>query len=359
MEAATVSELRETGTGHPKVEKAPRLEDCMEPGNRCAYNQTRRCILGVEIASGDFSHASLADQIPALVPKSGAGLWIVPFKGIPATDVLVPLDLIYLGEDCRVIETVEFYPTFRVSPSSPPATSVLALPPHSIFASHTQPGDQLVFGLAEEIESQMNVLSGSMGTASAVKEAPSVREEPLSSVPAPQRGDDPPKAKPAAAQPAAVAVSSEPFKKASQPKNWLQRLLAPAAPPEPRKASRAALPGLIAHFWTGGSPQAHDILNISSTGLYVRTEERWYPGTLIQMTLKKTGSHGTGGEASISLLVKANRWGNDGVGLGFVVRDPRSPRGGDGDQAAAIDREILDRFLAKIGHGNGEQPPHN
>ena len=38
---------------------------------------------------------------------------MVPFKGIPATDVLVPLDLIYLGEDCRVIETVEFYPTFR------------------------------------------------------------------------------------------------------------------------------------------------------------------------------------------------------------------------------------------------------
>jgi hypothetical protein len=355
-----VSELRVTGTGHPNGEREPRLEDCMEPGNRCAYNQTRRCILGVEIASGDFSHASLADQIPLLVPKSGAGLWMIPFKGIPATEVIVPLDLIYLGEDCRVIETVEFYPTFRVSPSSPPATSVLALPPHSIFASHTQPGDQLVFGLAEEIESEMNVLSGSMGTASAVKEAPVVREEPLASVPAPQRGDDPLKAKPAASQPAAAAAPAAPLKMAAQPKSWLKRLFSRAAEPtEPRKASRAALPGLIAHFWTGGSPQPHDILNISSTGLYVRTEERWYPGTLIQMTLKKTGSHGTGGEASISLLVKANRWGNDGVGLGFVVRDPRSPRGGDGAQAGAIDRDVLDRFLAKIGIGNGEQPPHS
>jgi hypothetical protein len=355
-----VSELRETGTGHPKVDKAPRLEECMEPGNRCAYNQTRRCILGVEVASGDFSHASLADQIPALVPKSGAGLWMIPFKGIPATDVLVPLDLIYLDEDCRVIETVEFYPTFHVSPSSPPATSVLALPPHSIFASHTQPADQLVFGLAEEIEREMNVLSGSMGTAGAVKGAPSVREEPLSSVPAPPRGDHPIEAKPAAPQPAAAAALAEPFKKADPPKSWLKRMFSRAAEPtEPRKASRAALPGLIAHFWTGGSPEAHEILNISSTGLYVLTEERWYPGTLIQMTLKKTGSSGSGGDASISLLVKANRWGNDGVGLGFVVRDPHAPRGGDGDQAGAIDREVLDRFLARIGHGNVAQPPHS
>ena len=355
-----MSELRESGTGHPKGDKAPRLEDCMEPGNRCAYNQTRRCILGVEVASGDFSHASLADQIPALVPKSGAGLWMIPFKGIPATEVVVPLDLIYLNEDCRVIETVEFYPTFRVSPSSPPATSVLALPSHSIFASHTQPGDQLVFGLAEEIEREMNVLSGSMGAANAVKEAPGVREEPLSSVPAPLRGGDSLKAKPAASQPVAAAVSSEPFKKTGQPKSWLKRMFSRAAEPtEPRKASRAALPGLVAHFWTGGAPQPYDILNISSTGLYVRTEERWYPGTLIQMTLKKTGSPGAGADASISLLVKANRWGNDGVGLGFVVRDPRSPRGADGDQAGAIDREILDRFLTKIGIGNGEQPPHS
>jgi hypothetical protein len=204
----------------------------------------------------------------------------------------------------------------------------------------------------------MNVLSGSMGTNDAVKEAPVVREEPSASVPAPLHADDPLKAKPAAAQPVAAAVSYEPFKKPGERKSWLKRLFSPAEPTEPRKASRAALPGLIAHFWTGGAPQSHDILNISSTGLYVRTEERWYPGTLIQMTLKKTGP-GAGGDASISLLVKANRWGNDGVGLGFVVRDPHGPRGGDGDQPGAIDRDVLDRFLAKIGHGNGEQPPHS
>jgi hypothetical protein len=87
--------------------------------------------------------------------------------------------------------------------------------------------------------------------------------------------------------------------------------------------------------------------------LYVITEERWYPGTLVQMTLKKAKNGGTGTESSISLMVRANRWGNDGVGLAFVVRDPRNSRNGDAAETSAIDREDLDQFLARIGHGNG------
>jgi hypothetical protein len=85
--------------------------------------------------------------------------------------------------------------------------------------------------------------------------------------------------------------------------------------------------------------------------LYVLTEERWYPGTLVQMTLKKSGNGGAGSESSISLLAKANRWGNDGVGLSLVIKDPRNARNADAGQASAIDRETLDRFLAHIGHG--------
>jgi hypothetical protein len=72
---------------------------------------------------------------------------------------------------------------------------------------------------------------------------------------------------------------------------------------------------------------------------------------MIQMTLKKTAGPGESAEPSISVMAKANRWGNDGVGLRFVVRDPRNPRDGDAAQAGAVDRETLDRFLARIGHG--------
>jgi uncharacterized protein YerC len=79
--------------------------------------------------------------------------------------------------------------------------------------------------------------------------------------------------------------------------------------------------------------------------LYVVTEERWYPGTLIQMTLKKTSDSDGKVEATISLMARSNRWGNDGVGLGFVVRNPRKPRSSEND---GIEREQLGRFLALI-----------
>jgi hypothetical protein len=351
---AAVDKSRETGIPYPPDDNSPKAEDCAEPGTRCAYNRTRGYILGVEVDCGDFSYASLADRLPMLTPKSGAGLWMVPFKGIPATDVPVPLDLIYLDAECRVIEAVEFFPTFHVSPSSPPAASVLALPVHSIFASHTQPGDQVAFGLVEQIEHELAGLFGTNASASVVQEALGAREKPVvRGAPAPQPGLESPSEAPAASQPARGASQAEPEKKSQvKPKSWLQRLLSPD-PPEPRKALRAALPGLTAYFWTGGAPQPHSIRNISSTGLYVITEERWYPGTLIQMTLKKAASPGGGAESSISLLARANRWGNDGVGLGFVVRDPRNPRGKDSDHASAIDREVLNQFLARIGQGNG------
>jgi hypothetical protein len=297
-----------------------------------------------------------------LTPKSGAGLWMVPFKGIPATEVPVPLDLIYLDAECRVIEAVEFFPTFQVSPSSPPATSVLALPVHSIYASHTQPGDQVAFGPVEQVEHELAQLFGSNASASIVQEALGTqeKEKPVVKVaPAPQPGLAPqpvldrPIEAPAAPQPAQEPSQAEPWKKnQSKPKSWLQRLLSPD-PPEPRKTLRAVVPDLAAYFWTGAAPQPHAIRNISSTGMYVVTEERWYPGTLVQMTLRKADREGTGPESSISLLTRVNRWGNDGVGLGFVVRDHHAPRTGEARLSEAIEREVLDQFLARIGHGKG------
>jgi hypothetical protein len=290
-----------------------------------------------------------------LTPKSGAGLWMNPFKGIPATDVPVPLDLIYLDEECRVIEAVEFYPTFQVSPSSPPAASVLALPVHSIYASHTQPGDLVAFGPVEQVENELARLFGPDASASVVQEALGAQEKPVVRVaPAPQPRLASPIEAPAATPQLAQGVSqAEPWKKnQSKPKSWLQRLLSPD-PPEPRKNLRAVVPDLAAYFWTGGTPQPHAILNISSTGMYVVTDERWYPGTLVQMTLRKASREGAGAEASIALLARVNRWGNDGVGLSFVVRDHRASRAGEAIPSEAIEREVLDQFLSRVGLSKG------
>ncbi|MGD0095871.1 MAG: PilZ domain-containing protein [Terracidiphilus sp.] len=353
----------ELGVYQPYGAGTPDLGECAETKNRCAYNKTRGYILGVEIACGDFSPATLADRLPGLTPKSGAGLWMTPFRGIPAADVTVPLDLIYLDRNHQVIENVEFFPTFRVSPSSPLASSVLALPVHTIFASHTQPGDQIAFGCVEDVERELASLFGSGPAAHATNQAFGGRQEQAASfAPAAPREVAAPPVQPIVAErpiekaappaPAQEIAKPEPWKSetSKKKKNWLQRWLEPE-PVEPRKNIRTSVPGLTAYFFTGGTPVAQTIRDISSTGLYVVTEERWYPGTLVQMTLKKVEEGVPRTEYSISLTVKSLRWGNDGVGVAFVLRDPNSCTY-DSIHAEGATREEMNQFLEHIGLGS-------
>jgi hypothetical protein len=345
----------------PLGESLPRADDYVEARYLCALNQTKGCILGVEIACGDFTHATLLERMPKLTPGSGEGLWLDPFKGIPADDVNVPLDLIFLDANYRVIAVVQLFPICRIPSSIPVATSVLALPSGTVHSSQTRTGDQIVFSLPEEAEQELARLGNSSALVSVAPEMPAPPEkaetnaetvpQPVEEV-APQPVPVAQPAEEAAAKPAPVeqpaekAVKATPWmKQPTKPRSWLERLFGENKPKDARITPRLALAGLAAYFWDGGAPKAHDILNVSETGLYVMTEERWYPGTLIQMTLKKTSSDGKKVEASISLMACVNRWGNDGVGLSFVVRDPHKPHA---SQTDGVDRADLDRFLAFI-----------
>jgi Uncharacterized ACR, COG1430. len=62
------------------------------------------------------------------------------------------LDLIYLDENKRVIHLEESFPSFRIGPLKTHAESVLELPTHTIYSSHTQQGDQLVICVAEDLK---------------------------------------------------------------------------------------------------------------------------------------------------------------------------------------------------------------
>src|SRR5271157_3170840 len=150
---------------HPAAGSSRRTGGSMELRRLCAYNQTRECFLGLEVATASMESAELMRLFQKLMLKSGEGLWLSPFRGIPETDMRAPLDLIYLDEDCRVIDVVESFPTFRVTPSSPRPASVLALPTYSIYSSQTQPGDLLLLCEAEEMERRLAQFSGSSGTA--------------------------------------------------------------------------------------------------------------------------------------------------------------------------------------------------
>jgi len=73
-----------------------------------------------------------------------------------------------------------------------------------------------------------------------------------------------------------------------------------------------------------------------------------YLGTRIRITLSKTCSGDSSIESSIAVQAIAVRWGNDGVGLEFVLNDPRNLRRGHILLSDSGNREQLERFLERI-----------
>ena len=358
-----------------------RAKSEMEPGQNSAYNKTRDCFLALQVVAGDFSPAILTRWMQLLKANSGAGIWLLPFRGLAPTEVRAPLDLVYLDANCRVLEAVEFFPTFRVSPSCPTAASVLVLPSHSIYSSATQAGDQLMICPAKDLEWHLQQLARTE-TAGAdvlpshaqtplgpvlVREEPRDYGHPLLIRPQPEKPIDPPpqpreaavvlpQAPPSPAELPAPAQQPQqqpdepwmdPARQAGKPRGWLGRLLFPG-PPDPREIGRLPVSGLVAHFFTGGAPHAHEIRDISTIGLYVVTTERWYPGTIIRMTLTALDSGQAPSRRSITVHARAVRWGNDGVGLEFVVASPNRRGHGEPSALDPVDGTQLQHFLKRF-----------
>lgn len=84
-----------------------------------------------------------------------------------------------------------------------------------------------------------------------------------------------------------------------------------------RVTERRAAAGLVAHYWNGGAPEEHKIRDISSTGLYVVTKDRWYPGTLIEMAVQTADKDGDEAD-SCPVQSRVVRAGSDGVGFEFI-----------------------------------------
>ena len=126
---------------------------------------------------------------------------------------------------------------------------------------------------------------------------------------------------------------------------FLQSLLGKIFSSERRRASRKPSPQLAAFFWTGAAPAEHGIRDISSTGLFLVTEERWYPGTVVMMTLQKRGVPVDSPDRSIAVQSRAVRWGEDGVGLQFVLPEANDRKRGMNLLEDGADRRTLEKFL--------------
>ena len=107
----------------------------------------------------------------------------------------------------------------------------------------------------------------------------------------------------------------------------LSRWLENKPSPEKRRAARLADPSLLVYYWDGSVPEGRWIRDISSSGAYVVSPERWYVGTIVRLILQgyKTTPQPDGGivpSRSTSVPSRVVRHGPDGIGVEFIFSTP-------------------------------------
>jgi uncharacterized membrane protein (UPF0127 family) len=117
----------------------------------CVYNQTRESFLSLSVERADTSVSRLKGLLGRMRMRSDEGLWLLPSQGVHTFGLLFHIDVIYLDSEHQVTHLVEHLRPFRASSIRLNSASVLQLPPHTIFASDTRIGDQMLISLPEEI----------------------------------------------------------------------------------------------------------------------------------------------------------------------------------------------------------------
>jgi hypothetical protein len=132
-------------------------------------------------------------------------------------------------------------------------------------------------------------------------------------------------------------------------KSWFESLFSN----DRRESERSPVPPLMAYYWDGAAPVPHRVRDINSSGMYLLTERRWYPNTLITMTLQRSDKSATDPERSIVVTTRVVRADNDGVGLAFILPRSRQARDPASTLATQADRKTLQEFLARLPGENG------
>jgi hypothetical protein len=215
------------------------------------------------------------------------------------------------------------FPAIEAAPKEPPAAQ--PLPSSSVDQSSLVPASE---SAPPSFETQPTPLPPVAPANLSITEAPSEYSVDSSESPlvAPSRVIEHPPAPPQATDAWKQAVGQK------RKYSWKVRMLRwifpdliikePEQQVDRRRASRQSLPGLIAYYFTGGTPEPQKISNISVTGFYLQTEERWMPGTIVRMTLQRIGTKGDDPSDIISVNSRIVRWGEDGEGFEFILADP-------------------------------------
>jgi hypothetical protein len=113
--------------------------------------------------------------------------------------------------------------------------------------------------------------------------------------------------------------------------------------PDQRVANRHAMPPVVAYLGMVRSTREYKIGDVSVSGFFMITEERWIPGSGFPVTLRRTDSDGHG--KTLSVYCTVVRVGVDGVGFTFLPPAVEDRHASDARDIARLDLTKLAEFL--------------
>jgi uncharacterized protein len=108
------------------------------------YNETKGTFLAFKVKVADSVFSRLVGLLGRRFLKADSGVWIVPCNAIHTIGMLFSIDVVMIDKNFRVVSVTEMVKPFRVILPKRRAETVIELPPHTIFRSRTQVGDQLL-----------------------------------------------------------------------------------------------------------------------------------------------------------------------------------------------------------------------
>jgi hypothetical protein len=101
-------------------------------------------------------------------------------------------------------------------------------------------------------------------------------------------------------------------------------------PADPRRARRLIEGEMVVEYWDGVAPAGRGIRDISESGAYICTTEKWYSGAIVRLVFR-----GREAKTSVPVLAQVVRQGKDGFAMEFMFNSFRQ-------------REEFRKFLAAL-----------
>lgn len=330
----------------PAPPESSRITTTSRTSKACVCDLTQGCLVSPDVSVIDTVKEPLKTLTDDLSHVSTSALWLTPFPCLPFGNGLARFDVLFLDENYRIAECAEQFDVAESGSFRSKHASALVVPSRTMTSSQLKVGDQLKICTPD---SRAIDHAGALYSAALTRKTRALGEKHLHCF----RDAPPPLAQAAneREENALPPTGRSPQTNSAQWSNPARKarlfgwFLPGSKLADRRRARRISAPAIIAFHDNAGEPKAHKLADLSSSGFYLLTDERWFPGTRLAITLQKANC------AALELAdwnrveSEVVRWGLNGVGFRFTMNDTEIL------QADEFDQKAFQQFLAEVTAG--------